>query len=344
MTLKLLGDTSVWLDLAKDYRQQPVISALEDLVEAGAIDLLVPQVVLDEFARNKHRVALDAARSLKSHFNLVRDAISRFGEGTEKGAALRTLDEVDHAAIIKGEAVNASMSRIEKLLASVPTLPTTDAIKARVTDRAIANRAPYHRSKNSAGDAVIIEIYADHVAADRQGDTRLAFVTHNVRDFSEANGDQRKPHADLLPLFDGTISTYSVDLIDLINQIDEDLLANHDLEFNGFFQPRRLSEILEAEHLLFRQVWYNRHWNLRTEIERGEHHVVSKENYSTKPYLPDQTLDTVWGQALAAAKRTEDEVGIENLGPWDDFEWGMLNGKLSALRWVMGDEWDMLDT
>ncbi len=23
---------------------------------------------------------------------------------------------------------------------------------------------------------------------------------------------------------------------------------------------------------------------------------------------------------------------------------GMLNGKLFALRWVIGDEWDMLDT
>jgi hypothetical protein len=31
-------------------------------------------------------------------------------------------------------------------------------------------------------------------------------------------------------------------------------------------------------------------------------------------------------------------------GGYDDFEWGMINGKLPALRWALGDEWDFLDT
>jgi hypothetical protein len=47
---------------------------------------------------------------------------------------------------------------------------------------------------------------------------------------------------------------------------------------------------------------------------------------------------------LKAARRLEKKYGKENLGPYSKFEWGMINGKLSALRWVFGDDWDMLDT
>jgi hypothetical protein len=51
--------------------------------------------------------------------------------------------------------------------------------------------------------------------------------------------------------------------------------------------------------------------------------------------------------ARAAARRVEAKYGGKAAMRKyykDDFEWGMMNGKLSALRWVLGDDWDMLDT
>ncbi|MFP3608148.1 PIN domain-containing protein, partial [Paraburkholderia sp. SIMBA_053] len=77
-------DTCVWLDLATDFREQPVIGALEDLVKSGEVELVVPQQVLDEFDRNKTRIIEDARRGLQSHFRLVRQAVNRFGEDARK--------------------------------------------------------------------------------------------------------------------------------------------------------------------------------------------------------------------------------------------------------------------
>ncbi len=54
-------------------------------------------------------------------------------------------------------------------------------------------------------------------------------------------------------------------------------------------------------------------------------------------------LDILYGM-LAAELEVEKKYGKDNLGPYSDFDWGMINGKLSALRWVMGDDWDFLDT
>lgn len=58
-----------------------------------------------------------------------------------------------------------------------------------------------------------------------------------------------------------------------------------------------------------------------------------------------ETVDPeIWKGALQSAQCVIEKYGEDNLGPYSDFEWGMLNGKLSALRWVLGDEWYMLDT
>jgi predicted nucleic acid-binding protein len=212
----ILVDTCVWLDLARDHPEQPVIAALEDLVKAGKVELILPQIVVDEFQRNKARVAEETRRSLHSHFQLVREAVNRFGNAASKADTIRALGEVDHAIIIKGDAVNDSIERIDALLKGSSPMPTTNIIKQRVTERAIAIKAPYHRDKNNVGDAIIIETYDEIVSSARRTKRNFAFVTHNTKDFSELNGDRRKPHSDLAGVFPSPRSTYWVSMIDVI--------------------------------------------------------------------------------------------------------------------------------
>ena len=340
--LILLVDTCVWLDLATDYRQRPTLAALESLIEIDAIRLAVPEQVKVEFAANKERVVADNAKKLSGVLKRAKGAISELG-GERKSDTLEVLDDIDHRMMTMGEAANGTIRRIEQLLSLRQSLEASESVIARAGRRALGRKAPFHKGRNSMADAVLIELYADAVG-EADADENLAFVTHNKHDFSYMGVDERQPHPDIAALFDGSRSTYSLALAEMLKCVDPEALEEATWEFEYEQEPRRLGELLEAENLLFRQVWYNRHWNLRSRIDAGEIRLVSEEQLSRSPYRQDECLDTVWAGALAAAERTEEEVGLDNLGPWDDFEWGMLNGKLSAIRWALGAEWDFLDT
>lgn len=95
-----------------------------------------------------------------------------------------------------------------------------------------------------------------------------------------------------------------------------------------FRMPRSQEEILVAEQEFFDRIWYDRKLMFEKRLADGV----------TPP--PQDILDRMRRAMLGV----EDRYAKDNLGPYSPFEWGMLNGKLSALRWVLGDDWDMLDT
>ncbi len=115
------------------------------------------------------------------------------------------------------------------------------------------------------------------------------------------------------------------------------LLAHFGQELEELFEetdfqeePRRLAEISEAEQEMFDRVWHHR--SLQREyrlLNEGRAEEVERTVEIARA-----------GRERVEAKYTEPG----QLGPHTNFELGMLNGKLSALRWVLGAEWDFLDT
>jgi len=334
----------VWLDVAKDYQQQAILAALEELIRQGDMALILPRTVVDEFARNKARVIEESSRSLSSTLKRVKDAVEKFGDPRQKRTVLRQLNDVDHRLPTLGELAVDTIGRIENLFTHTPVIAIPDAVKLRAAQRAIDKRAPFHRQRNGIDDAILIELYADAIGAKATPGTRFAFVTHNTKDFSHPNANNKLPHPDIATYFARVRSLYFITLGEALRRVQPAQFAELMIEQEWVEEPRRLAETVNAIGELIDKVWYNRHQVRLEKIEDGEINVVEKETYPLKDHRELTIQRDIWEGALKSAARVERKYGLENLGPRDDFEWGMLNGKLSALRWVLGDEWDMLDT
>jgi hypothetical protein len=108
------------------------------------------------------------------------------------------------------------------------------------------------------------------------------------------------------------------------------LLADHlDVAFRHDVQTetlRRVSDILAAETELFDRLWYGR-----------------------KPHddhIPEDWDPEIVKGMLEAKRRVEEEYGQDLLDAdvASEWAWGYLSGKIAAVRWVLGYEWDMLDS
>lgn len=332
--VKIVVDTCVWLDMAKGADQHKLLNVIEELIDLGEISFIVPQIVIDEFERNKQRVIEGGTQSLSSVFSRVNEVIKEYGDPEKREGILKGLNDMRHKLPSLTETAAFNISRIEKIIKGAVIIPTSDDVLVKAAQRAIDKKAPFHinksgdapKNKNNMADAVIMETYANCINGKKSKGELFAFVTHNKSDFGDTN--HKSPHPDFASYFSPPDSSYFINLVEALRHFIPELMGDIEAEQDWEEVPRSFTEISEAEQELFDKIWYNRHQNQAYKAKQGIDGVTQKDIAIGKP----------------AAKRIETQYGKANLGPYDDFEWGMLNGKLSAIRWVMGDEWDFLDT
>jgi PIN domain len=329
--LNLLVDTSTWIDLAERRDGQKWIVTLRQLIRQDALRLLVPNLVIVEFERNRPRVEQAMTTRVSDRFRLLRADIGTIYDQDDLENALKTLDGLAHHVPLIGAMTTRNFDDVLELLGLGERLEPGSYENDRVVQRGLNKKAPFHRSRNSVADAVLIELYISAIAKVDLAANPHAFVTTNSSDFSNEKGDKRLPHQDLEGAFAADGSSYALGFDGLAWVLQDHLgeTLNEFLDESDFVEdPRKLADIQQWEHELFDRIWYQRSLNQIHSLERAQ-----DLDGLTK-------LAEIAGPAMARVKA---EYG-ETLGPYSDFEWGMLNGKLSALRWVLGAEWDFLDT
>lgn len=330
--LHLLVDTSTWLDVSKRRDGQRWIVALRVLIHQGEVELIVPSLVVDEFERNRERIEASMTASVAQRFKLIRQDLDDYG-GTGNEHAFKVIEDLARHVPLIGAMTTRNFDEVLALLRAGRVVEPTDANRRAVVERGLAKQAPFHRSRNSVADALLIELYATAIDGADLAREPHAFVTSNSDDFSLQSGDKRQPHPDIAGVFapDGSVYALGVDGLSHVLRAYfepeiEELFADTDF----VEEPRRLDEIVDAEKQLFDRVWYHRSLQHEYRLQdAGDRAEVER-------------LLAIAGSGRERVEETYVQPG--ELGPYTDFELGMLNGKLSALRWVLGSEWDFLDT
>ena len=83
---------------------------------------------------------------------------------------------------------------------------------------------------------------------------------------------------------------------------------------------RKTKEVVAEYDKLWDKVWWNRH------MSHCEAETASKCKKQ--------------GPGCDPARALEDRWGLAALNPGDQTEWGICQGKMMALAWVLGSEWE----
>ena len=148
-------DTCVFLDISTRKQDLSLVSVLEELVKNGTIKLVVTDLVAEEYERNKEDVANKTAKRLSHEFKQVKAVVSEFVKENQK-QVIEVLNDINTRLPLLTDANYVTIHRVERLIESAERISISERSKIAAVQRGLNKKAPFHISKNSVADALII--------------------------------------------------------------------------------------------------------------------------------------------------------------------------------------------
>lgn len=213
----LILDTNIWLYLANGFNPDTakhdalhfeLLAELKKLKEKGEICILINDIVVEEWKRNKEHSKL----KIKQLTNKLDNSNSQFGE--IKKYVKSGIGDLKKEYL---EGVQNEIAENEKHIQRVEDFLFNDCqmvdiskdLKLKIFDLSTGNKAPFHNKKNNIADASILFSAADFLRGKLwRNENSAIFVSNNFKDFTDQK-NVRDFHPDIQGLLDDVDIKYA---------------------------------------------------------------------------------------------------------------------------------------
>ena len=247
-------DTNNWIYLCNGFDTRSgdhgdlhfkLFEFLEQQVDQGRLVVLVNNIILEEFERNKNRSQekiKDIEKKADGHKGNLKSLKKFVPDSNVLITELRAAMEAKRDEIIAKEKVH--IARVENFLKNkTRIIEITIDHKGEAADMAVAKKAPFiGEKKNSMADAIHLLSAIDHIVKhetvtfslgereDIPMYPRSVFVSSNSGDFGNP-ADSKQIHPDLAPILERSQTIYKHNLTEMQDILQVEFLTEAEVEF-----------------------------------------------------------------------------------------------------------------
>lgn len=179
----IIIDSCSWAQLSKP-KFAHILTKLNKLVEEHLVEILVNDILIDEWDRNKERYFQEIISTIKE-WSIAAIKIKPFLPEKEAIQLDNILSKYISHEESKIQLATEHFNKVENLLKLSTYIRITDELKFKMVEKAVAGEAPFHNSKNNMADALIIFSAIDWVNKNKLIQQDLLFVSHNYKEFAK---------------------------------------------------------------------------------------------------------------------------------------------------------------